>query len=93
MERLGIHQRYRDKNGEISRKHGNTLIGTLRKISGPGFGKGTGDRQTLSDVLGKLDDESWSQLVRDHEGRVLSRKLSTHVAFMVGEVRYRVFID
>ena len=24
-------ERHRDKNGEISRKHGNTLIGTLRK--------------------------------------------------------------
>jgi hypothetical protein len=80
MDRLGIHQRHRDKNGELSRKHGNTLIGTLRKIYGPGFGRGAGDRQTLSDVLGKLDEESLSQLVRDHEGHVLTRKLSTHVA-------------
>jgi hypothetical protein len=80
MELLGIHQRHRDKNGEINRKHGNTLIATLRKLYGPGFGKGTGDRQTLSDVLGKLDDESLGQLVRDHEEHVLSGKLSTHVA-------------
>jgi hypothetical protein len=80
MERPGIRQRHRDKNGEISRKHGNTLIGTLRKIYGPEFGKGTGDRQTLSDVLGKLDDASLSRLVRDHEEHVLSGKLSTHVA-------------
>jgi hypothetical protein len=28
-------ERHRDKNGEISRKHGNTLVGTLRKTYGP----------------------------------------------------------
>jgi hypothetical protein len=28
---MTIDARHRDKNGEISRKHGNTLIGTLRK--------------------------------------------------------------
>jgi hypothetical protein len=27
--------RHRDKNGEISRKHGNTLMHTLRKATGP----------------------------------------------------------
>jgi hypothetical protein len=27
-------ERHRDKNGEISRKHGNTLIRTLRKTYG-----------------------------------------------------------
>ena len=27
---MAIDARYRDKNGEISRKHGKTLIGTLR---------------------------------------------------------------
>jgi len=32
--------RQRDKNGEISRKHGNTLIRTLRKTYGPGFASG-----------------------------------------------------
>jgi hypothetical protein len=31
MEQPGLHQRHRDENGEISRKHGNTLISTLRK--------------------------------------------------------------
>jgi hypothetical protein len=30
-------ERHRDKNGEISRKHGNTLIGTLRKHYGKDF--------------------------------------------------------
>jgi hypothetical protein len=37
-ETLGeIDTRHRDENGEISRKHGNTLIRTLRKTYGPGF--------------------------------------------------------
>jgi hypothetical protein len=35
MAQPGLDSRQRDKNGEISKKHGNTLIGTLRKISGP----------------------------------------------------------
>ena len=30
-------ERHRDKNGEISRKHGNTLVGTLRKHYGAHF--------------------------------------------------------
>jgi hypothetical protein len=47
-------------------KHGNTLMSTLRKHYGPGFAKGCGDDETLSDVLHKLDDQSLSQLVRDH---------------------------
>jgi hypothetical protein len=43
--------RHRDKSGEISRKHGNTLIRTLRKTYGQGFAKGCGDDEKLSDVL------------------------------------------
>jgi hypothetical protein len=35
-----IDDRHRDKNGEISRKHGNTLVSTLRRIYGPSFAAG-----------------------------------------------------
>ncbi len=59
--------RHRDKNGEISRKHGNTLIRTLRKTYGPGFASGCADDAKLSDVLTKLDESSLSHLIRDHE--------------------------
>ena len=31
MQQPGLHDRHRDKNGEISKKHGNTLISALRK--------------------------------------------------------------
>jgi hypothetical protein len=78
MEQTGLHHRHRDKNGEISRKHGNTLIGTLRKVYGPIFAPAASDRDKLSDVLHKMDDHSLSQLVRDHEGGQLDEELKAH---------------
>jgi hypothetical protein len=59
--------RHRDKNGEISRKHGNTLIRTLRKTYGASFAKGSADDEKLSGVLHRLDEPSLSHLIRDHE--------------------------
>jgi hypothetical protein len=67
MKQPGLDDRHRDKNGEISRKHGNTLVGTLRRTYGPNFAHGCGDHERLSDVLQRLDEASLSQLVRDHE--------------------------
>ena len=51
MKQRGLHDRHRDKNGEISRKHGNTLTATLRKTYGKNFAEGCGDDEKLSDVL------------------------------------------
>jgi hypothetical protein len=51
MEQPGLDQRHRDKNGEISKKHGNTLVRTLRKIYGKAFAAGQPDTTKLSDVL------------------------------------------
>jgi hypothetical protein len=62
-----IDARHRDKNGEISKKHGNTLIRTLRKHYGQNFAKGCSDDEKLSDVLHKLDEPSLSHLIRDHD--------------------------
>jgi hypothetical protein len=67
MEQPGLHERHRDKDGEISRKHGNTLVGTLRKTYGQSFASGCSEQETLSEVLHKLDEDSLSQLIRDHE--------------------------
>ncbi len=67
MNQPGLDHRHRDKDGEISRKHGNTLIGTLRKTYGKNFAAGAGDHEKLSDVLHRLDEHSLSQLRRDHE--------------------------
>ncbi len=64
--------RHRDKNGEISKKHGNTLISTLRKSYGADFAKGCSDNERLSSVLHRLDEPSLSQLIRDHGAGRLS---------------------
>jgi len=71
-ESATIH-RHRDKNGEISRKHGNTLIRTLRKTYGAGFAPGCRDDETLGEVLHKLDEPSLSKLIHDHEGGKLEQ--------------------
>jgi hypothetical protein len=58
--------RHRDKNGEMSKKHGNTTIRTLRKSYGADFARGCRDDETLSEVLHRLDEPSLSKLIEDH---------------------------
>jgi hypothetical protein len=70
---MSVNARHRDRNGEISRKHGNTLIRTLRRTYGPGFAAGCKDDEKLSDLLHRLDEISLSHLVRDHEGGYLEQ--------------------
>jgi hypothetical protein len=65
MQQPGLDQRHRDRNGEISRKHGNTLISTLRQTYGEHFAPGIPDHTKLSDVLHQLDEPSLHQLVCD----------------------------
>ena len=67
MDQPGLHNRHRDKNGELSRKHGNTLVRTWRKAYGQQFAEGCSPEEKLSDVLHKLDEPSLSKLVHDHE--------------------------
>src|SRR5450759_3780213 len=64
MEEPGLDQRHRDKNGEISKKHGNTLISTLRQTYGQGFAPGQPGHKRLSEILHELDVASLSQLVK-----------------------------
>jgi hypothetical protein len=61
----GLDGRHRDKNGKISKKHGNTLVSTLRKTYGAGFAPGRSDDEKLSDVLYDLDEPSLSHLIHD----------------------------
>lgn len=75
MSKIGLDNRHRDKDGEISHKHGNTLIQTLRKIYGPGFAAGYPATDKLSDVLLKLNETSLSQLRRDHGTGHLAHKI------------------
>ncbi len=66
--------RHRDRNGEISRKHGATLIRTLRRAYGHDFAAQCPAEDKLSDCLWRMDDQSLSQLVRDHEAGTLGMK-------------------
>ena len=50
-----------------ARHRGNALIRTLRKAYGAGFAKGCNDEEKVSDVLHKLDEQSLTHLVHDHE--------------------------
>jgi hypothetical protein len=75
MKEPGLDGRHRDKDGAISKKHGNTLVGTLRKIYGKGFAAGYPDASQLSEVLNQLNDTSLSQLRRDHDTGHLGHKI------------------
>jgi hypothetical protein len=77
MSKRGRDNRHRNKDGEISGKHGNTLIRTLRKIYGQSFAAGYPDTDKLSEVLLKLNETSLSQLRRDHETGHLEHKIAS----------------
>jgi hypothetical protein len=51
----------------IGRKHGNTLIGTLRKTYGDHFAEGCRNDEKLGDMLHKMDEPSLSKLLHDRE--------------------------
>jgi len=65
MSKVSLDNRHRNKDGEISGKHGNTLIRTLRKVYGQSFAAGYPETEKLSEVLLKLNETSLSQLRRD----------------------------
>ena len=77
MSKPGLDNRHRNHDGEISGKHGDTLIRTLRKVYGRGFAAGYPDTEKLSEVLLNLNETSLSQLRRDHETGHLQRKIAT----------------
>jgi hypothetical protein len=54
----GLNGRHRDKNGEISHRHGNTLVGTLRKVYGPSFAAEQSETAKLSEILADLNEGS-----------------------------------
>jgi hypothetical protein len=76
MDQPGLQDRHRNRDGEISRKHGNTLIHTLRRVYGAGFAQGAADEERLEEVLARLDERSLSQLVEDHEGGKLEGQIA-----------------
>jgi hypothetical protein len=76
MSKAGLDNRHRNHDGEISHKHGNTLIGTLRKIYGQGFAAGYPPTDKLSDVFVYLNETSLSQLRRDYKTGHLDHKIT-----------------
>ncbi len=76
MSKAGLDNRHRNKDGEISHKHGNTLIRTLRKVYGQSFAAGYPETEKLSEVLLKLNETSLSQLRRDYETGHLEHKIA-----------------
>ena len=76
MSKAGLDNRHRNHDGEISHKHGNTLIGTLRKVYGQSFAAGYPATEKLSDVLQQLNETSLSQLRRDHATGHLEHKIT-----------------
>ena len=76
MSKATLDNRHRNKDGEISAKHGSTLIRTLRKMYGQSFAAGYPDTETLSEVLLNLNETSLSQLRRDHETGHLKNKIT-----------------
>lgn len=79
MRESGLDDRHRDKDGEISRKHGNTLVRTLRRMYGNGFATGFADMDKLSDVLQKSPAHfSLKQLRKDHAAGMLHVKIQMY---------------
>jgi len=68
MKQPGLDNRHRDRNGEISRKHGNTLIRTLRETYGQDFAAQCDGNTKLGDCLHQIDEPSLSRLVHDTVG-------------------------
>jgi len=61
----GLDGRSRDENGEIRRKNGNTLVGTLRHTYGPDFLPGVRSDAKLENVLKKTEKDSLNDLRRN----------------------------
>jgi hypothetical protein len=77
MSKPGLDHRHRNKEGEISGKHGNALVRTLRKIYGQGFAAGHPETAKLSEVMLKRNETSLSQIRRDHKTDHLERRSPT----------------
>jgi hypothetical protein len=64
----GLDGRHRDANGQISEKHGNTKVGTLRQIYGEEFLPGWRSDAQLETVRQETG-KSLTQMVQNPEDR------------------------
>jgi len=58
--------RHRDKTGRIDKKHGNTLVGSLRKTYGGHFAAGHRKDMMLKTLLAKTGTDSLHEYLRKH---------------------------
>jgi hypothetical protein len=64
MKEPGLDRRHRDKDGEISRKHGNATVGKLRKTYGEDFAAGYRSDAKIENVLKRERVDSLAQLLK-----------------------------
>ena len=62
----GLDDRCRDADGEIRRKRGDTLVGTLREEYGPNFAPGVRSDMRLDTILDQTGATSLSDFLRNH---------------------------
>ena len=62
----GLDDRCRDDDGEIRRKRGDTLVGTLREEYGPRFAPGVRSDMRLDTLLDQAGAASLSDFLRNH---------------------------
>lgn len=61
----GLDDRCRDADGEIRRKRGDTLVGTLREEYGPNFAPGVRSDMRLDTLLERTGATSLTEFLRD----------------------------
>lgn len=61
---MGLDHRVRDESGSIDKKHGNTLVGTLRQTYGPGLAKGRRGDLKLENLLQDAKCQSLSEYLK-----------------------------
>jgi hypothetical protein len=61
----GLDDRCRDADGEIRRKRGDTLVGTLRDDYGPNFAPGVRSDMRLDTLLNRTGAASLSDFLRN----------------------------
>lgn len=62
----GLDDRCRDADGEIRRKRGDTLVGTLREEYGQTFAPGVRSDMRLDTLLERTGATSLTEFLRDH---------------------------
>jgi hypothetical protein len=65
--KTGLDDRCRDADGEIRRKRGDTLVGTLRGDYGPNFAPGARFDMRLDTLLNRTGSASLSDYLKNHK--------------------------